>query len=275
MPQSDQYPSGLALRSLESEADYEQCLDLQRLTWGEDFRELVPPTIVRISQKVGGVAAGAFDDDDRMLGFVYGLTGLRHGRAANWSHMLAVRPEARGLGLGRDLKWFQREQLLELGVEVVYWTYDPLIARNANLNLNRLGALPVEYVIDMYGADTGSELHSGLGTDRFIVGWEIASNDVASRRGREATRLTPPPESEDVIVDGRSAHGLDRAHEGHRAWVEIPPDIDALKASAGDEAQSWRNGTQKALTALMESGFRVDGFSRSTNGYAYRLTRDS
>lgn len=269
-------PQGeLALRSLESESDYEQCLELQRLTWGEDFRELVPPTIVRISQKVGGVAAGAFDDRGRMFGFVYGLTGLRHGRKANWSHMLAVRPEARGLGLGRDLKWFQREQLLDLGVEVVYWTYDPLIARNANLNLNRLGALPVEYVIDMYGSDTGSELHSGLGTDRFIVGWEIASEAVAACRERQRTELSPSPAAGEVVVDGRSAEGLDRALDSRRAWVEIPPDIDALKAAAVKDAEAWRRGTQKALTSLMSAGFAVDGLARSNEGYAYRLTRTS
>ena len=150
-----QLPGGIELRSLNSDADYEAAIDLQRQTWGTRFEDTVPSTILMISQKMSGVLVGAFDEDGRMLGFLYGLSGFRYGRRAHWSHMLAVAREARGRGLGRELKVFQRELLLPLGVETVYWTYDPLVARNANLNLNRLGALPVEYVVHMYGEDTG------------------------------------------------------------------------------------------------------------------------
>src|SRR5690606_28979184 len=101
---------------------------------------------------------------------VFGLTGLEHGRLVHWSHMLAVRPEWRDLGVGTRLKAYQREAVARLGVEVIYWSFDPLMARNAHLNLNRLGARVAEYVEDMYGA-TGSTLHAGLGTDRLVVVW--------------------------------------------------------------------------------------------------------
>ncbi len=83
-------PRALTIRPLENERDFESCLALQRETWGEDCHELVPPTMLMVSQKVGGIAAGAFDQNGRLVGFVYGLTGLREGRPAHWSHMLAV-----------------------------------------------------------------------------------------------------------------------------------------------------------------------------------------
>ena len=172
----------VTIRPLDSRGDYDACVRLQREVWGADFVDVVPATILMVSQRVGGVAAGAFDADGRLLGFVFGISGLRGGEPVHWSDMLAVRPEARGAGLGKRLKHFQRGQLLERGVRRMLWTYDPLVARNANLNLNGLGAAPVEYVVDMYG-DTHSTLHAGLETDRFVVEWRLDAPRGAAAAG--------------------------------------------------------------------------------------------
>ena len=178
----------VTIRPLTSQADLAQGVEIQRLTWGRTFTEVAPATILQIAQKVGGVAAGAFDARQHILGFVFGLTGLHAGQRAHWSHMLAVRPEARGLGLNKRLKLYQRDVLLELGVTEVRWTFDPLVAQNANLNLNALGAEIERYAPEMYGGDTGSDLHSGLGTDRLVALWRIAEARVA-----RAVAGTPPP----------------------------------------------------------------------------------
>ncbi len=246
-----QLPEGLELRDLVSDDDYKAAVDLQRRTWGDRFEDTVPQAILRISQKMGGVLVGAFDAQDRMLGFLYGLSGFRHGRRAHWSHMLAVTPEARGRGLGRELKVFQREILLPLGVETVYWTYDPLVARNANLNLNRLGALPVEYVVNMYGEDTGSALHSGLGTDRFVVAWPILSSRVdwliTGAAAAAPTRDTPPLRVDETLPG--------------TVWVEAPPDIGALLDSSPETAFDWRCRTRAAFQEHLGAGLDVTGFT--------------
>ncbi|MFQ5677277.1 MAG: hypothetical protein ACE5G1_15395, partial [bacterium] len=122
----------IQLRQLETQEEYEACVQLQRATWGEHFSECVPPAMLMITQKVGGVAAGAFNSKNQLVGFVYGLTGIKDGKLVNWSHMLAVRKELRGQGLGLKLKLFQRELLLKKNVELIFWTYDPLVARNAH-----------------------------------------------------------------------------------------------------------------------------------------------
>ncbi len=93
-----QLASGVEIRNASSDADYAAIVELQRQTWGERFADAVPPAILMISRKMGGVVAGAFDEAGRLLGFIYGLSGFRHGRRAHWSHMLAVTREAAASG---------------------------------------------------------------------------------------------------------------------------------------------------------------------------------
>ena len=259
---------GAVLRSLQSEADFEQCLDLQRATWGDDFRELVPPTILKIGQKVGGIVAGAFEDE-RMLGFVYGLSGLREGRSAHWSHMLAVHATDRGRGVGRDLKLFQRRLLRMLDIDVMFWSFDPLIARNAALNLIALGARPVEYVCDMYGSQTGSALHDGLGTDRWIVRWQLHAVPATQR----ANRVPAParPNDAELSASQRIAAGVvtQTVRNQGLSWVEIPNDIDALIRSDRSRAARWREETRKALQAELAADRVCVGLHQDEGGRSF------
>ena len=264
-------PGEVALRSLEAAEDYRACVELQRVTWGRDFSDVVPASILQISQKVGGIAAGAFAPDGRMLGFVWGLTGVRDRRPFHWSHMLAVAPEGRDLGLGTRLKLFQRELLLPLGVEEVEWTYDPLEARNAHLNLNRLGAEVKEYVEEMYADELGSELARGIGTDRFIVRWKIASPRVEEA---VAGRLQADPER---FRDAPVA-GLEAAEEGSplpdapRVRVEIPASIQDVKTEDVDRAAAWRSATRRAFQHYFGRGYRVESYLRDGDRRFYGLT---
>ena len=51
--------------------------------------------------------------------------------------------------MGERLKRYQRTPCVDVGVETIYWTFDPRVARNAHLNLRRLGARASEYVVTM------------------------------------------------------------------------------------------------------------------------------
>ncbi len=239
---------------------------LQRETWGDSFTECVPPAILMVGQKIGGVTAGAFGPDGRLLGFVFGLTGVREGRPVHWSDMLAVREEARGRGLGKRLKAYQRELLLETGVDVAYWTYDPLVARNAHLNLNHLGTEIREYVPDMYGADTGSELHSGLGTDRFVVVWKLRDPRVERTLAGEGA-ADPGPAAQAPVANADPAPGGARPLEreppqADAVRIEIPEDIQAVKSTSPETAARWRASTRRAFLHYLGHGYRVTTFYR-------------
>ncbi|MFY9826894.1 MAG: hypothetical protein WAM82_36405 [Thermoanaerobaculia bacterium] len=252
-------PDGLTFRPLSSVADFHACVELQYQTWGRGFSDVVPLSIQKITQKTGGVVAGAFAADGRMLGFVYGLTGLRAGQPFHWSHMLAVTPAGRDLGLGTRLKLYQRECLLPLGIEEVQWTYDPLESRNAHLNFNHLGVGVAEYVEDMYEGEMGSDLAQGIGSDRFIVSWRIASERVAlALRDKRAGSEEPFREAPVVNPGGE----VGEMPEAPRVRVEIPENIQAVKAESPEAARAWRESTRHAFETCLARGHRVEAFYR-------------
>jgi predicted GNAT superfamily acetyltransferase len=262
---------GITIRRVVTTEEYDACVSMQHAIWGDDFTEIVPATMLRVTQKIGGVTAGAFDESGKLLGFVFGLMGAIDGKLVHWSDLLAVHPEARNKGLGRRLKLYQRELLLPQGVETMFWTYDPLVAKNAYLNIVRLGARPKEYVVNMYGSDTHSALHGGIGTDRFIVGWNLAIEGGAN--GATGAAVENPAWRELPIVDGRSSAELP---EIDTALVEVPADIEEVIARDIGEAERLRESTRRVLTHYMERGYGVTGFSHRTpeDRYFYILSRN-
>jgi len=274
MPAPPPASDGVTLRRVATLAEYAECVAIQYETWGADFREAVPAAILMVSQKIGGVTAGAFGPGGRMLGFVFGMTGVKDGRLVHWSDLLAVRPEARRLGLGTRLKHYQRELLLEAGVERMYWTYDPLVARNAHLNLVRLGARVAEYVPDMYGTSTGSVLHGDMGTDRFVVEWELGGADAP-----RPSALGPRPSaaSHAPVVNAPDRPGgrprVSVLPDVPEALVEIPSDLEALLASDPARARDWRDTTRETFTWYLGRGYEVVGLVERDARTFYELHR--
>jgi chorismate synthase len=257
----------ITIRHCASTADYVAVYELQAETWGREAGVLVSTPILKVSQRVGGVTAGAFAADGALLGFVFGLTGPQRGRLVHWSDMLAVRPEARDLGIGRRLKVFQRDACREMGVEAIQWTYDPLVARNAHLNLMRLGAWPVEYVPDMY-ADSDSPLHVGFGTDRFVVEWP--AHDACTIRG---DALAVDAESAIPLSDGTALAVSLLASEPALVSVPIPRDIHAVAAADSSSARRWRETTRAAFESALSAGYRACGVTTNDAGSAYLFAR--
>ena len=271
--------AAVEIHPLRTDADLRQCVDLQRATWGAHYEDLVPPSILTVAQKIGGVAAGAFEPDGRMIGFVFGMAGVRRGKIVHWSDMLAVREDARDRGIGKQLKEYQRSAAKASGATTMYWTYDPLVARNAHLNFNRLGVTVDEYVEDMYGA-SDSELHRGLGTDRFVVAWPLDDDS----RAKPAGALPAAAEAGGAVVLNPDAHSPTPAQLAALAAappdalrVEIPLDVVQVRDSSPDEAVRWRASTRQAFEWALGRGYGVARFTpdHSRGRGHYHMTRAS
>src|SRR5262245_61620931 len=122
----------MLIRSLTTLDDCRQVAALERDVWGyTDSEDVVPPPVLITSAKRGGILLGAFDESGSMAGFVYSIPAIKDGRLIQWSHMLGVVEQARNTGLGLQLKLAQRASALEMGIELIEWTFDPLQALNA------------------------------------------------------------------------------------------------------------------------------------------------
>jgi len=259
-------------RHLESLADFDACVALQRETWGASFSDVVPGSLLQVSQKVGGLLGGAFEDD-ALIGFVYSLLGAYEGSPMHWSHMLAVRPGARGKGLGRRLKLFQREELIKSGIETVFWTFDPMVAANAHLNLNRLGATILRYAPNMYGANTDSPLHVGGETDRLITRWDLTGQRTkwAIDEGQTKPPLRMPDDAS--VVDRTSGGNASDLPEGNEVLIEVPTDLMAPRVSEADLV-AWRQTVRNAFMTYLRRGYAVQSFHRDADAdRSYYLLR--
>ena len=260
------------LRPLRTRSDFDAAVVLQRQVWGDEFEDLVPAATLQVALEIGGIAVGAFDRGE-LVGLVFGLTGPRGGETVHWSDLLAVRPDHRGRGLAVRLKAFQRERLLQAGIRTMFWTFDPLEAVNARLNLSRLGAIAVEYRRDMYGSGA-SPLHRGIGTDRLLVTWALDSPRVERRMagvergaGAEGTpgaeRVAGPDLRADVSVcnppDRSGAMAVpvepDLGLAAPRIGIAVPFGIQSLKAREPVLASDWRRTTRAAFEHYFAMGY--------------------
>jgi predicted GNAT superfamily acetyltransferase len=158
------------IRPIRGIDEYRAVENLQKEVWQIEDREIVPAVHMIPACEVGAILLGAFDGND-LVGFVYGFPGFEHGEPTIHSDMLAVRASHRDRGLGRQLKFAQRQHAREQGIRRITWTFDPMQGRNAHLNLSVLGAFADRYLRDFYG-QTSSPLHAA-GTDRLWVTWNL------------------------------------------------------------------------------------------------------
>ncbi len=228
------------IRSLTEISEFQACVELQQKVWGYHDLDLVPARMFVIARRTGGQVFGAFSRG-QLIGYVLGLVGERQGRAYLHSHMLAVDPQYRDLGLGRAMKWKQREDALARGFELMEWTFDPLEIKNAYLNLQRLGAIARRYLPNYYGPSR-SALQAGLPTDRLVAEWWLKSRRV---------RKCLAGERVDFEVKER---------------VVVPAEIYAWKESRDPRAAMVQAENRKRLQAAFGRNLIALGYRRDEAG---------
>ncbi len=172
------------IRECTSIEDFDTCISLQREAFGLPDLEISPRRHLIVSRQAGGWTLGAFVGD-RMVGFVHHLAAVKDdSEIFGYSHMMAVAKDFQNKGVGAQLKWAQRERALKEGRRYIKWTWDPMQARNAHFNLNRLGVIVDTYADNFYGTDYNSdpdqttEEKPGLQSDRLFGNWYLSSPRV-------------------------------------------------------------------------------------------------
>jgi len=269
------------IHPLTSIEDCKQVAELERVIWGyTDAEDVVPPPVLIVSVKRGGILLGAFDDAGAMKGFVYSIPGLKDGRPMQWSHMLGVMPDARDRGLGLQLKLAQRQATLAMGLDLIEWTYDPLQALNAHLNFARLGVVVGEYEENIYG-ESSSVLHRGTPTDRFVAAWHIGEPHVARRIGSAGPAIRDSSLTAARVVNPSSSGGEwlrpgqgDLALTDRRLLVEIPTGFGEMQQGDPELALEWRMATRRIFQHYLGRSYRVVDFflAREAGRGQYLLT---
>ena len=267
----------ITFKQLKTLEDLIPCGYLQEAVWKFNKSDIIPPRFMRVLCKHGGFAMGAFDDNT-MIGFVFGVPAIHYGKPSQHSHMLAVLPEYRNHNIGFRLKIAQREEALRRNIDLITWAFDPLQSRNAHLNINKLGVIACSYDINLYGEETSSKLHSGLGTDRLLAEWWLVSDKVKTVIDgpiQDAVKKAP--------AKGLNINKTEHDEQGflipaepnltltdNILLLEIPNDIEKMKGSNIEAARRWRELIQKTFLHYFDAGYYVNSLEVERDGNTRR-----
>jgi predicted GNAT superfamily acetyltransferase len=249
--------AGVRLRPMTSLDDADAILRVMGATW----REQMPRETIRALAGSGNVPWGAVDGDE-VIGYVLGWAAVSPSDGLHeHSHMLAALPDRRHAGVGYALKLAQRASCLERGIHLVRWTFDPLVARNAHLNINKLGASCDGFHRDYYGAMPDA-INAGDRSDRLVVRWSLDAPPDAP----------PVPDLASRVLSSRGDAGTPRretvvaADDRDVVAIEVPRDHPALRATDPVLGSAWREAVGAAFERWLAGGREVVAFDPDPAG---------
>jgi len=261
------------IRLLDTPEDMRRVEELQRAVWPGSETDVVPMHMLITAVHNGGLVFGAFKED-RIIGFVFGFPGLDNTpdgpRPKHCSHMMGIHPDHRDAGIGFALKRAQWQMVRHQGLDHVTWTFDPLLSRNAYLNIAKLGSVCTTYRRAEYG-EMRDGLNAGLPSDRFQVDWWINTRRVERRLGK---RSRPTLKLSHVARSGlrpfyslqEGTDGLPRPpehvphFEDRLLLAEIPGDFMDLKSKDFGLARDWRFFTRELFETAFAASYIVTDF---------------
>lgn len=261
------------IRLLETPQEMLLVEELQREVWSGSETDVVPMHMLVTIVHNGGLVLGAFKEE-KLIGFVLGFPGLEKvpdgPRPKHCSHMMGIHPDYRDSGTGFALKRAQWQMVRHQALDHITWTYDPLLSRNAYLNIAKLGAVCTTYRRSEYG-DMRDGLNAGLPSDRFQVDWWINTRRVKKRLSASSR---PTLKLGHITRSGMhpfyalhyAADGLPRPPEHVPPFderlllAEIPGDFPTLKEKDFALARDWRFFTRELFETAFAADFIITDF---------------
>src|SRR5579863_9241657 len=209
--EAEEARDGIVIRHCHGIQEFEACIKVEREVWQSSDVDIIPIPLFVVASETGGQVLGAFHATD-LVGFTLAIAGWRARKPFLHSHMTAVLDGNRDRGIGRRLKLFQREDALARGINLVEWTFDPMVTKNAYFNFMCLGAIARRYLPNAYGITT-RPLHGSLPTDRLVAEWHLRSRRVTNLlagkqalepKSKNSVRITIPSDLEQVRRTNRT-----------------------------------------------------------------------
>lgn len=257
--------SGVEIRVAHGRADGDAVRGLFDETWPSASEGTqVTPNLLHALQHSGSYASLALDrETGAPVGAALGFPGYSDnvpGRLYLHSHMAAVRADLRNRRIGTALKLHQRWWAMTQRIPVISWTFDPLVRRNAFLNVIRLGVEVREYHPDFYG-EMDDAINAGDRTDRLVAWWVVDSAQAALAAAGD---LHAPDEESLLVVahvlladeGGEPVRGRDPSSDD-TVLVALPDDIVAIRRSDPDRALRWRLSVRESIQSAYSAGLRV------------------
>jgi predicted GNAT superfamily acetyltransferase len=226
----------------------------------------ITQNLLRAVEHAGGYIGGAYAGS-RMVGSCLAIVGRSKGEHG-WhthlhSHIAAALPGYADRGIGTSLKLHQRAWALRHDIDRIVWTFDPLVRRNARLNLVKLGGIGVEYLVDFYGA-MDDAVNAGDESDRLLLQWDLGSSRVADALVGTAAATSRADwlalgAVERLVATDEGPRLLDA--EAPVVLVAAPDDIVDIRRFDLALAKVWRLQVRTALEPIMRSGGRVVGLT--------------
>ena len=227
------------IRECVSLDDFQKCVDLERRVWGNEDIDVMPVRLYQISKACNAPTLGAFTSSGRLVAFGHTTIALREGRPAYHSHMLAVEAGLRDQSLGYKIKLAQRQHALGAGIGLIFWTFDPLMSRNAHFNINKLGVVLGRYERNYYGQGVSTGFESDVPTDRVIAEWWVDSDHVKS------------------VLAGHYPTPYKVTGE-----IQIPDDINSIRAHSTRAHLEWRMRVREQFETQIAGGAVATAFLR-------------
>ena len=202
----------------------------------------ITPNLLQAMIHSGAYLSGAFIDSN-CVGAAFAFPATTGGLHLH-SHMTAVLDSFRDKGIGHALKVDQYKWAKQNNYKEITWTFDPLVARNAKLNILKLGVDISAYYPNFYG-DMPDELNAGDESDRVMASLKVVG-DVPTPRAAIST-----PDKSAVLI-------------------AIPDDIVAIRGKDLAENLRWRRSVRDEFVSALARGGKVIGFS-ANNEYVVQI----
>ena len=234
--------NSMYIKCLVTTNEQKRAIQIFDKTWAIHSGTEITPNLLQALVHSGSYLSGAFVGG-KLVGATFAFPATNDGLHLH-SHMTAVSDEYRDQGVGYALKIDQWNWAKKNDYSQLSWTFDPLVRRNAKLNIVKLGVDISAYYPNFYG-DMPDALNAGDESDRLMVSWST------NKDAPKARRIITEPEPSDILI-------------------EIPEDIVVIRSKDQSESMKWRRQVRDQFMAAFGKNGKVIGFS-ANNEYVVRI----